>query len=143
VQIVKSVYEVTDRYDHENRMLVMIGTNNCHLTSQDAMNAANWPALQAFLDEIQAEGSRVTPMTITPRTSAWSQAIRTCIADMNTAIKAYGAARGITVVDAFAALSDGNGSLAPAYDSGDGLHPNQAGQDALAAAIIAAGFPRP
>ena len=37
--------------------------------------------------------------------------------------------------DAEAALADATGILAAAYDSGDGLHPNDAGMAAIAGAV--------
>ena len=54
----------------------------------------------------------------------------------------YCTTNSVTCVEAYAALVDPGtaDTLLPAYDSGDKLHPNQAGLDAIATAVRTA-FP--
>jgi lysophospholipase L1-like esterase len=112
---------------------VMGGTND--LTNNDPP-ATTFANLQAIYDEARAAGKRVIPMTVPP-SSRFAAKLASWRA-LNDLIRGYCAANGIPCADVAAVLDPGTGALAPAYDSGDHLHYNQAGCDAVAGVVLGA-----
>lgn len=100
-----------------------------------------WTLAKATIDEALADGAQVVAMTIGPwkDSSAWTIEKELISADYNSLLASYSAV-GLTVLDErpiTGTAGDGYLSLAPAYNSGDALHPNEAGKKAYAAAIKA------
>jgi lysophospholipase L1-like esterase len=104
----------------------------------------------ADIDEVAdaalAQGAKVVTVSLLPRCSNYGGACaaRQVTHDaVNTGLAS--AADGFLRihVDAYAAMGDplNPDDLAPSYDSGDGLHPNQAGHDALGSFVAAQLFP--
>jgi len=97
-----------------------------------------WTPLSALYDEILTEGIRLIAVTATPfqgwAADPWTERKQSALEELNRRIARLCAERGCAVADAHAALADPKDprSLAPGYDSGDHLHPCQAGLDRLA-----------
>jgi acyl-CoA thioesterase-1 len=110
---------------------VLLGTNDISLTLSDAVIQANLTSIAA---QLTAAGIEPIIMQILPRGS-----IRT------DALNAWIAAQPWRSIDTYHPLIGTGTSLAAAYDSGDGLHPNTAGNLAIAniirAYITAEGLP--
>lgn len=114
---------------------VMIGVNDM---IAGFTGAATWATIQTMLDSMRANTlTRIVLCTVTPfgLNSGWSSAKETQRLALNTSITNYANAHGpqVKLADASTLLQDGvtPANMAAAYDSGDGLHPNQAGQNAL------------
>lgn len=100
--------------------------------------AATWATYKAIVDDALGRGMSVYALTVMPCGGFASCAGKDSIIQaMNASIAGYAppAASRYHVVDTYTLLTDGSGNLASAYDSGDHLHPNQAGNDAIATAI--------
>lgn len=96
--------------------------------------------LTAIWDDALARGMDVHPMTLTPCSgrSGWNGTKQTQLETLNTAIRNYCAAHNLVCVDLYnSVLRDGT-ALAAAYDSGDGLHPNAAGEAVISSLVVAA-----
>ena len=85
--------------------------------------AVDWAMAQAMLNAAIADGIKVCPATITVCTGC----VDADITSFNNSMKAWGTANNVPVADTYSALKSSNGVLNPAYDSGDGEHPNAAG----------------
>jgi lysophospholipase L1-like esterase len=96
--------------------------------------------LQAMYEEVVAAGAVPIPVTITPWAgfAGWSAGLQTNTETVNAWILAYCASNSLTCVDAYTDLLGVAGALDAEYDSGDHLHPNQAGTDRIAALVRAA-----
>lgn len=71
----------------------------------------------------------------------WKLAAQRLRKPLNDRLQRYCAANAIAHVDVASALSDNEGWLAPAYDSGDNLHLNEAGNTKVAVMILEALMP--
>lgn len=120
--------------------LVLMGGTNDVLFHGVTADAA-WANLQTLLDEARSDGLMVVPVTIIPQKNAlgWTAGIQTQVEALNSSIRNYCTANGLTCVDAYEALNDTTDPaiITPAYDAGDHLHLNQAGADALATLVEA------
>lgn len=93
-------------------------------------------AQQSLVSSTHAAGVRVLICTLTPMagSSGDSLAEESALAAYNSWVTS-GASGADGVVDFNAALTNGTGALAAAYDSGDRLHPNAAGTAVMADVI--------
>jgi lysophospholipase L1-like esterase len=113
----------------------LIGTNDC-TGGGDAPTI--FSTTSALFDEIRADGNTLIPFTLTPHGNAGTPT-KTCISALNALIVGYANTNSLKYIDTYAMFDDGTGNLKAAYDSGDGLHPNQAANDLLSTAIAASG----
>ncbi|WP_166792570.1 GDSL-type esterase/lipase family protein [Cryobacterium algoricola] len=94
--------------------------------------------IRSFVQAAHARGDQVTILTLTPYGgfATFEVAGEACRIAVNEALRTDTLADG--VVDADLALADPGqrDRIRPEYDSGDHLHPNAAGQGALAAAVM-------
>lgn len=118
--------------------LVYLGGVNDLLQNSDS-GAVIFARIQTVLDAARAQGAIVVPVTVLPFSNyvGWSAGRQTRLEELNAAILAYCTTNSLTCVDAYTILGTGT-AINAAYDSGDGLHPNSAGSDLLAASIKAA-----
>jgi lysophospholipase L1-like esterase len=117
---------------------VLVGVNNLNLAACQT-SACTIAELTALYASIRASGARLIPLTILPYKNyvSWNSTRETARQEINTWILAYCTANSLTCVDTATDFNDGAGALKGIYDSGDGLHPNQAGIDRIAALIVA------
>lgn len=123
-------------------VVMLIGTN-------DIANGTSAVDVLADIDEVAdsaiANGLKVATVSLLPRASAATSTpariAQLLLVNEGLAAAADGVLR--VHVDAYALMGDplNPDDLAPAYDSGDGLHPNQAGHDALGAFVAGELFP--
>jgi lysophospholipase L1-like esterase len=102
--------------------------------------ATVWTSLKAIVDEAKADGLTVVLCTVTPfknYSGQWTAGKQTELDSLNTTIRAYCSSQALRLVDSYVAMVDpGNAyTYLAAYDQGDNLHPNQAGNTALAALV--------
>jgi lysophospholipase L1-like esterase len=125
-------------------LMMLIGTNDIGLNNTPAVD------ILADIDEVAdaavAQGAKVVTVSLLPRCSNYGGACasRQVTHDAVNAGLASAADGFLRIhVDAYAATEQPTDTddLWALYDSGDGLHPNQAGHDALGALISAAVFP--
>ena len=92
--------------------------------------------LQSIYTALHNASIKVIACTISPcsNCSSWTSSTQTIITTVNSWIKS-GATNVDFAIDEYAVLGGGNTYLLPQYDSGDGLHPNNAGDIAYANAI--------
>lgn len=124
-----------------SHVLVMEGTND--LGQQDPRDARTIIAgLRTIVQRVRAAGPRVHLGTLPPRNDVAAEQVAT-LNKVNAWILGQRHADGI--VDFHAALADPNDAdrLNPAYDSGDGLHPNSAGYQAMASTVDLGRFTSP
>ncbi len=97
--------------------------------------------LTALYDEIRGQGLALAPATLLPfhNYASWSAGRQTHLETVNTGIRAYCVSNSLTCADFYATMAAGGDAtaLATAYDSGDGFHPNEAGNAVMAAAFKA------
>jgi lysophospholipase L1-like esterase len=108
---------------------VQVGTN-------DAGQSITWQnyatAMTSIATLIKNAGVSVSMGTVIPRIST-STTINAFIQQYNLWLTLWCPKQGIPLADTWAAIADpATGGLAAAYDSGDGIHPNDAGHLALA-----------
>jgi len=107
-------------------LIMMIGGND----QLDATPPATYQAqYQSLRDQMKTNGSSIIHLLATPRDATnmttWNNWITsTFTTDL--------------VIDTFTPLKGVGTDLAAAYDNGDGVHPNQAGQQLIADTIVAA-----
>lgn len=122
-------------------IVVLCGINDINLGGADA--ATVWGRIKTISDNIVADGvSKPVLLTLLPfgNSSGWSAGKQTELEGTNTLMLAHCAANpGVVIcVNSYAAMGDTDPvDLKAAWDIGDGVHPNLAGTDALAAAIKA------
>lgn len=91
--------------------------------------------IRRFADEARAAGVLTTVATLTPYGGfdRWDPTGEQTRVEVNAALRA-GEVTGVDVIDFDAVLADpaNPARILPAFDSGDHLHPNDAGQSALA-----------
>jgi lysophospholipase L1-like esterase len=122
-------------------LTMMTGVNDILNSFYDA--TGEWARQKIIIDEALADGLHVVVMTILPfRTySGWNSGKEAMRLAVNASILSYNpvsVTRRYHPVDTAAAFDDGTGALRGGYDSGDHLHPNQAGNAYLAALVAAA-----
>ncbi len=103
----------------------------------DATAADMIAAYQKIIDASHQHGLRVIGATITPfkKCSIWTESRGQTWQDVNTWIRTSGAFDDVLDFAAATASPDDPLTLNAAYDSGDGLHPNDAGTQAIADSI--------
>lgn len=133
----------TYKSDGSTFFLGLMGINDSRLDVAPATTQAN---LAYMWSSARALGMTVAVMTTTPwkgdSSGYWTAGRQAASDAMNSWIRSYAVANGYLLVDTYAALEDPArpGYLLPAYDSGDGIHPNAAGQQAIRNAIGAVVF---
>lgn len=119
-------------------LVVLIGTNDiaAGTLADDVLDD-----IDEIADSARLLGLKVATVSLLPRgsaaTSTPARIAQLHLVNEGLALRADGVYR--VHVDAYAVLGDpvNPDNLAPIYDSGDGLHPNQAGHDALGAFVAA------
>lgn len=112
---------------------VLIGTNDANQAVTLTTFASNVAAIVALY---QKAGIPVAVGTVPPRASTATAAVTQLIRQYNLWLRLWAPTVGVPLVDTFAALVDtSTGYLSATYDSGDGIHPNDAGHLALAKAV--------
>lgn len=116
------------------------GTNDIHLFSSTGADA--WTAMEAWLEEAEADGLRIVLVKIPPRwgSAGWTAPMETERLDFNSRADVWAADHpNVRVINSDSVLGTGSPkALQVAYDSGDHLHLNGTGMQALAAAISSA-----
>lgn len=102
--------------------------------------ATVWTSLKAIVDEAKADGLVVVLCTVTPfknYAASWTAGKQTELDSLNSTIIAYASSQGLRLVNSYLAMLDPGTpyTFLPAYDQGDNLHPNQAGNDVIAALV--------
>ena len=108
------------------------GPGGAPLTPQDLING-----YRNLIQQAHAAGVRIIGGTLLPDKGAGyysdsAEAIRQAV---NTWIRTSGAFDGVVDFEKAVADPAEPGALSPAFDSGDHLHPNEAGMQALANAV--------
>lgn len=100
------------------------------------------PTLQAIYDNAIASGMTVVVLTLFPLGGwgSWTAPIQAQLEALNTWILTHCATPGFICVDTYNSALRSGISIAAPYDSGDGLHPNAAGE-AVVAALVKAALP--
>lgn len=126
------------------------GKGYSHLTLLGGINgirnngdtgAATFTTLQTIVDQARTDGMRVVWINVLPfgADPGWTSGKQTQVEALNALIASYCTtnADSIRCVDAYTAMGDPNNPqrMNPSYDSGDGLHPNQAGHNRLGALL--------
>jgi len=113
------------------------GTNDIYFDA--ATGAALWTTFQAWVEEAEAAGMQVVIITIPPRwgSSGWTADMETERLAFNTLALAYGVSHpSALVVNSDTSLGTGSPvALQASFDSGDALHLNGTGMQALAQAV--------
>jgi lysophospholipase L1-like esterase len=118
-------------------MHLMAGTNDIAGNTGPMTAAMTQNNFRAMCDIARRNGINVILASIPPAGRfPWSPGIETRrpIAEMNAWLKSYAAQIGATWVDYHRVLDDGTGAMKPGLAS-DGVHPTQAGYDAMATII--------
>lgn len=118
-------------------MHLMAGTNDIAgntgpMTAQMTLNN-----IRAMSDIARRNGIHVILASIPPAANfPWRPGLETRkpIADINRSLKNFAAQNGATWVDYHSVLDDGTGAMKPGL-AGDGVHPTEAGYDAMATVI--------
>ncbi len=109
-------------------IILSIGKNDVRAGVASATYTANYTSIR---NQLAAAGITVIHLLSTPEDVI-------VLTTLNNHINTMNSTYGDTVIDVFTPLKDGSNQLAAAYDSGDGIHPNAAGQALMASTIIAA-----
>lgn len=128
--------DVGNRESNADIAIIQGGVNDV----QASATAANmWAATSSMITTAKAAGMSVIVINVMPWKNAvtWSAGEQTVTDDYNALLAANEASSGFTLVDAYSALEDPANAdeMLPAYDSGDGLHPNSDGGAAIAALV--------
>jgi lysophospholipase L1-like esterase len=121
-------------------VIVLVGINDIRtvadpgstLTAQDLIDGYRKLIAQAHAAHVRIIGGTVMPDGRSRFYSAAGEAVRTTV---NTWIRTSGAFDGVVDFDAATRSSANPLDLNPAYDSGDHIHPNDAGAQAIANAV--------
>lgn len=120
-------------------VVVLGGINDIDSGNTGASAFAN---LKVIYDDVRSRGLALVVITALPfkNYALYTGAKQTQLDALNTSIRAYG--NGSILVDGYALLGDTDPTaLKAAYDSGDGIHPNQTGANLIASSVkTALGF---
>lgn len=116
---------------------LQVGTNDSGNAVPLSTYSANIIAIVALA---KARGIPVTIGTVPPRGSSSATApIRALISAYNMWLRMWAPGSGVEIADVHAALADSTtGDMLAAYDSGDGVHPNDTGHRQMARVVSAA-----
>lgn len=122
-----------------DRLVFLGGVNDI---KAGATAAATYTTASATLDAARTAGLKLVVVTVLPYSgyAGWAAAQQTQLDSYNTSLRGYVSANPSTCVlwDGYAAMGGTPATaLATAYNSGDGLHPNQVGTDFMATQIAA------
>ena len=132
---VPPMWDLIKGYSEITHLVMQGGVNDLR---QDVTGAALFAAWEAIADEAIGLGLSVIGCTVTPWGNyvQWTSARQTETDAFNASVLGK---IGITTVDLFDAMGDSDpNDLLAAYNSGDGLHPNEAGTLAMATEAITA-----
>ena len=116
---------------------IMAGTNDVAGNTGPMTPEMTEDNFRMMSDIARAHGIAVLVASIPPAASfPWRPGLETRrpIAEINRWLKSFAAATGATWVDYWPVLDDGTGGMKPGLAS-DGVHPTEAGYDAMAAVI--------
>lgn len=122
---------------HPATVHILAGTNDIAQNTGPTSLARIQNNIRAMVELAQAHRIRVILATLLPTTHyPWQPGIDPvpAISALNSWIKSYARVRGVTVVDYFAALDNGNAGLSAA-NSTDGVHPTALGYAKMEAAL--------
>lgn len=117
---------------------LQIGTNDSGASVALSTYSANITAMAAL---VKAAGKQLTIGTVPPRGSGSAQlaASRPFIAAYNMWLRMWAPGAGVELAEVHGALADPTtGDYLSTYDSGDGVHPNDAGHREIARVVSAA-----
>lgn len=102
--------------------------------------ATTYATAVQILNDARSRGMTVVVLGVTPWKNwvEWTAGRQTETDSYNALLSAWAGANGATYVSTDSLGTGSPLALAPAYDSGDGLHPNAAGSTALAALVAGA-----
>lgn len=122
-------------------VIVMEGTNDLGQSPQQPAEVII-AGLRGIVDQVHDAGLRIQLGTLPPRNDVGSDQLHT-LNEVNSWIRGQHRADG--VIDFHRVLADpgDDDRLNPQYDSGDGLHPNSAGYEAMAGAVPLDSLTRP
>jgi lysophospholipase L1-like esterase len=132
-----SRWQATGRVWETGTLVVLGGINDI---IGNGVAATIFGRLQTIYEEAMSDGRRVIALTVLP----WNGSVNytadreTQRLALNVLILSYCATNGITCIDTSTLFDDGAGALKAGYDSGDHIHPSQAGANYLAALVQAA-----
>ena len=116
---------------------IMAGTNDIAGNTGPMTAAMTQDNFRMMSDIARAHGIKVLIASIPPAAAfPWRPGLETRrpIAELNAWLKSFAAATGATWVDYHPVLDDGTGAMKPGLAS-DGVHPTEAGYDAMATVI--------
>lgn len=123
------------RRQTQKYVVAFAGTNDLNAGQ---LAATAWNNLTRIVTQARTDGKTVLLVTTLPRTP-FSVAQNAERVKYNNLIRAYCAAGGAILVDADPSFDNGDGTtMKTSLAQGDGIHPNQAGADLLAALVLAA-----
>lgn len=116
-------------------LILLCGVNSTPLTGP-----AVYATLETLLDEARLDGLHVTIVGLTPWANAgtWTAPYQTATDYINAHLITYASTYGINYVNTDSMGVGSPLALTAPNDSGDGIHPSQAGANALAALVAAA-----
>lgn len=118
---------------------VLAGTNDAGQSVPLTTFQANIRAIKAKAD---AAGLPIVFSLVPPRSATQGATIAGYVRQYNLFLRFWGNTNGVPIVDTFKAVADPTtGYLAAVNDSGDGVHPSDAGHAAIAAALAAVLLP--
>jgi acyl-CoA thioesterase I len=127
-------------------VVILAGTNDVAGNTGPASVEEICGNLASMAELARAHGVKVVLATLAPAAAyPWAKEVQPIgkIGAINTWIRDYAVQNGLTLVDYFAVMNDGQGGLRPEL-SGDGVHPNAAGyaimQQALGASLASLGL---
>jgi lysophospholipase L1-like esterase len=139
---VRTRYQALYKSGGYQHVAVLAGIND--IGRDGATGAATWTAMEGLLDELRSDGAAVKVSKLVGFAGAanptwWTAAKQTEADAFNASLEAYCTAHAAQVkcVDPGTLSTGSPPAIKAQYDSGDGLHPNQAGVDELAARFAA------
>ncbi len=132
LRMMSDVVELKPRAVH-----IMGGTNDIAGNTGPMTTKMSENNIRAMTDIAERHGIKVLLASVPPAAQfPWAPAIetRTPIADLNRRLRRVAHETGATWVDYHPVLDDGTGAMKPGL-AGDGVHPNEAGYDAMARVI--------